>query len=221
MSRSVKRVPLDFSWPLHKTWEGYRNPYYLPCPTCRDSCGWTDDRLRLNDIVFLLLLGASDINREPNTHPYFRAPGFHHQELHLTEAYGKLTEGLAGRSAFGRLGHDGGDRFETERKIITAAGLDPQTWGICPTCKGKGVDPKFVDQYEAWQETDPPVGEGWQFWMDDAPVSKVFVSPEDLAKWATMHTTVFAGAKASFDQWLTMIKEDLFYVKAGNNIFMG
>ena len=26
MGREVKRVALDFNWPLHKVWEGFQNP---------------------------------------------------------------------------------------------------------------------------------------------------------------------------------------------------
>ena len=46
MSRTLKHVPLDFSWPLRERWGGYVNPYYKlagKCPDCdhgRDrACG--------------------------------------------------------------------------------------------------------------------------------------------------------------------------------------
>lgn len=37
MGRQVRRVPLDFDWPLNKPWDGFVNPHYGPCPdpTCR------------------------------------------------------------------------------------------------------------------------------------------------------------------------------------------
>lgn len=38
MGREVRRVPLDFDWPLDKVWEGYLMPDHLnetPCPDCR------------------------------------------------------------------------------------------------------------------------------------------------------------------------------------------
>lgn len=37
MGRELKRVSLDFSWPLNKTWKGYMNPYNIfrrPCVPC-------------------------------------------------------------------------------------------------------------------------------------------------------------------------------------------
>ena len=32
MGREIKRVPLDFDWPLDKPWKGFVNPYREPCP---------------------------------------------------------------------------------------------------------------------------------------------------------------------------------------------
>jgi hypothetical protein len=38
MGREVKRVSLDFDWPLNKTWHGYLNPYNsCECPYCEGS----------------------------------------------------------------------------------------------------------------------------------------------------------------------------------------
>lgn len=45
MSRTLKRVPLTFDWPLHKTWGGYINPYYQLATTCPD-CEHGYDRAR-------------------------------------------------------------------------------------------------------------------------------------------------------------------------------
>lgn len=36
MSRTLKRVPMSFSWPLHKVWGGFVNPYYAQCTECPD-----------------------------------------------------------------------------------------------------------------------------------------------------------------------------------------
>ncbi len=38
MGRELKRVPLDFNWPLNYKWKGYLNPYsYVECTACRDQ----------------------------------------------------------------------------------------------------------------------------------------------------------------------------------------
>lgn len=39
MSREVKRVPLDFDWPLNKVWGGYLNPFYKQSIECSDCSG--------------------------------------------------------------------------------------------------------------------------------------------------------------------------------------
>ena len=40
MGRELKRVPLDFNYPLKKVWKGYSNPYFVECPSCEndESC---------------------------------------------------------------------------------------------------------------------------------------------------------------------------------------
>ncbi|MCC7017808.1 MAG: hypothetical protein IT564_11465 [Rhodospirillales bacterium] len=38
MGREVKRVPLDFDWPIGKVWQGFLNPYYDLLTTC-EQCG--------------------------------------------------------------------------------------------------------------------------------------------------------------------------------------
>lgn len=39
MGREVKRVALDFNWPLSAVWGGYINPYYKQCINCPDCDG--------------------------------------------------------------------------------------------------------------------------------------------------------------------------------------
>lgn len=38
MGRELKRVALDFQWPLHKLWKGYKNPHFRPCPKEDTEC---------------------------------------------------------------------------------------------------------------------------------------------------------------------------------------
>lgn len=51
MGRELKRVALDFNWPLEKVWRGYLNPHYAhchDCPHCKGS-GSSPMALRLKD----------------------------------------------------------------------------------------------------------------------------------------------------------------------------
>jgi len=54
---------------------------------------------------------------------------------------GDLTSLLAGRRPYPSTGHDAVDEHVAAKKIVKAAGLDLDTWGICPLCKGKGELP--------------------------------------------------------------------------------
>jgi len=51
MGREVKRVALDFSWPINRTWYGYVKPddlYPTNCDTC-DGTGMTDDYRQISE----------------------------------------------------------------------------------------------------------------------------------------------------------------------------
>ena len=49
MGRELKRVPLDFDWPLHKVWQGFKNPHYGECSKCRacDGTGYSPEARKL------------------------------------------------------------------------------------------------------------------------------------------------------------------------------
>jgi hypothetical protein len=53
MGREIKRVPLDFDWPLNETWEGFLNPHYKRCRWC--ECGETDAGARFSDFMRALV----------------------------------------------------------------------------------------------------------------------------------------------------------------------
>jgi len=49
MGREVRRVPLDFDWPVGPVWKGYMNPYSpTKCRVC-DGCGLNSETKKLQD----------------------------------------------------------------------------------------------------------------------------------------------------------------------------
>ena len=62
----------------------------------------------------------------------------------------------------------------------------------------------------AFKELEPPEGEGWQMWettSEGSPMSPVFKTPEELAKWlADNKASAFGNMTATYDEWLNMIK---------------
>jgi len=208
MSREVKRVALDFDWPMKKTWKGYLNPYYKECPKCNGS-GVTTAYQRLEDLVNLLMLSGSDAKKK-ECHPYFNNIPFHHTEnIYPSEDMVELTEGLAGRNMSFIMGHDACDRWSAENKIIKAAGL-PKSWGYCKICDGEGIDSTIKEKFEAWKKYEPPKGNGWQMWettSEGSPMSPVFKTPEELARWLTdNNASTFGHSTTDYDTWLNMIK---------------
>ena len=80
-------------------------------------------------------------------HPYFASipsprDGRTGRPVRPSPDIAEFGEGLAGRPP-GRSGHDATDRWRAEKRLIEAAGLDPDAWGLCPSCGGD----RSVDAY--------------------------------------------------------------------------
>jgi hypothetical protein len=218
MGREIKRVPIDFSWPLQKPWEGYENPHGQPCPASGKTCfnGETAALAWLCAVVRALFIAcdnAAAYEREgvPKDrcwpHPYLvNMPTAPYNDGSLLPPTGAdlvaLGVGLAGREG-GVLGHDGCDRAAGVWKIIEAAGL-PREWGACPVCKGTGIDPACLDAYEAWERAEPPTGDGWQLWetVSDSPVSPVFRTADEFVAWLCEPGTYQGCSRASAEAFV-------------------
>jgi hypothetical protein len=82
MGRKLRRVQLDFQWPLNQVWQGYVNPHIRPCPEDGRTCfgGSTAAAKWLDAVAQLLALLGSDAaeaqRREPPRgvfpHPWLR-----------------------------------------------------------------------------------------------------------------------------------------------------
>lgn len=213
MSREVKRVPLDFDWPLNQVWNGYLMPERLEtlmCEQCKGS-GTTAARAWLEAITRMILMLDDDLDaqaRGRRMHPYFDSTPTHAYGTRPSVDIRELVVGLVGREA-GMFGHDSLDGWRALRKIVEAAGLDPETWGFCAACSGEGYLEAYEGQRadaEAWERTEPPAGDGWQMWetvSEGSPISPVFVTPESLAHW-------LADTKAypanDYEHWIGMIR---------------
>lgn len=213
MGREVKRVSLDFDWPQGETWSGYVMPEDLEERDC-DGCsnGSTPARAWVEQIAMLCLMLDDDRRVQAQgrpIHPYLQDTGTIAHRLRPSADIAEFGEGLAGRAA-GFIGHDALDRFRATDKLIEAAGLDPEVWGVCPTCKGHGSvedRPGQRGEAEAWQRAEPPSGDGWQMWTDESPMSPVFPTAEELARWlAVSGASKFGSSPAPYDEWLAIVR---------------
>lgn len=64
MSRELKRVPLDFNWPLRKTWEGFLNPHQ---PDKCQECGGTGGSPQSNYLNRLWYGSTSGAKFDPSS----------------------------------------------------------------------------------------------------------------------------------------------------------
>lgn len=218
MGRTLKRVPLDFDWPLKKVWHGYQNPHYRKCPACEN--GYTVARRYLQALTQLIMV-AGDDSRRGRRHPWLDAGLC--PSTPPSPDMAELTVGLAGRDS-GPFGHDSCDNWSAEKKIIQAAGLDPDVWGICRTCGGEAIDPAVKEAYEAWQSFNPPSGEGYQLWentSEGSPMSPVFASLDELCAWAENNASTFGTSNfTTAAEWKRMLSDDFVCHQEGGNIFI-
>jgi hypothetical protein len=204
MGREVKRVAIDFDWPLHKIWNGYVNPYYKKCEKC-DGSGATMASRRLDDLVNLLMLSGDDAKRG-KAHPYFYNAPLHQTCGELCgEDMSELTEALAGRSS-SCMGHDCIDNWSARSKILKVAGVS-EDWGKCKACNGEGLSSEYQKRYNNWERVEPPTGKGYQIWetvTEGSPVSPVFADPEKLADWMVQNDDSITR-NTTKEQWLIFI----------------
>lgn len=222
MGRTLKRVPLAFSWPLNKKWDGYLNPYYVDCPACNGS-GQTMGRRRLEDLVSLIMLSGDDARRG-DCHPHFGSTAALYYSAGKVPSLdlAELTEGLAGRGDR-VMGHDASDKWAAVRKVIEAAGLDDKVWGWCTACAGVGVPPEDQKKVDAWTQTHPPEGPGYQLWettSEGSPQSPVFETLDALCEWCAANATTFGRFTASAEEWRKMLGDDHVYAQEGNRVFL-
>ncbi|MGW4715542.1 hypothetical protein [Nocardia sp. NPDC004260] len=192
MSREVRRVPVDFDWPLNEVWGGYLTPEKFHEERCRDCYGrgatpahqWIERiALMLDQLVEDVADKAAGKPMHPwlekDTYPPVNRDNILAQRgiwvdyevvrpsadiIEFAQALVKDDKYERNRKI--RLGPFAQNRAAITRGLLRLAGM-PEKWGWCPTCNGHGSVEKYPGQRaeaEAWEPTEPPTGEGWQLW---------------------------------------------------------
>lgn len=172
MGREIKRVSLDFDWPLGKVWEGY-----VPPPDGRAECtSCSGDGLNQLARVIISTLRTCD-----------------QQDAQII----KLLQGLSAVLRRADEEHRMFDFFDSSkidfhagfqvlRAINLAAGTTMEEVFYCTSCGGRGtvvVEAEQATFYETWERTEPPAGEGWQVWenvSEGSPLTTVFPTARAL-----------------------------------------
>lgn len=90
---------------------------------------------------------------------------------------------------------------------------------VCPSCDGDGrswPSPEVKTQYETWERSEPPKGDGFQLWQttsEGSPVSPVFKTLEDLCEWCARNATTFGYDRASAAEWRRMLDANFVCVE--------
>ncbi len=181
MGREIKRVPLDFGWPLGETWSGYLPPDWRKCPSPDCDNGSTVAGKWVEAIIYpLLMLDEPDCGR--GMHPWLQAIQLQPDRPPSSDIKA-FCMALAGReSSF--LGHDAIDHWHALKVIVRAAGL-PDDYFTCKVCSGHAIHPEDLAASEAWTRTEPPAGDGWQMWetvSEGSPITPVFATREKLVE---------------------------------------
>lgn len=119
-----------------------------------------------------------------------------------------ITAEQVNRWSLGGFGHDSINCWIAVEAKCKRLGVPYR----CAECDGHGSTPRWTGQREeaeAWEEVEPPAGEGWQMWettSEGSPISPVFTTPEELAQWlADSGASWFGDTPATRDQWLGVI----------------
>lgn len=196
MGREVKRVPLDFDWPLKQPWRGYKNPHYIHvhgCAACENTGynpatrqiadDWYDfagtDRQWCADITQdeVDALVAQGRLRDL-THTWSKDMGWKPKDPPYQPTAADVNRWEKSRT----LGHDAINRMICVKTRAERLGV----WGLCETCDGDGEtwdSPEDKAAAEAWQKFGPPTGDGWQLWenvSEGSPISPVFATEAEF-----------------------------------------
>lgn len=202
MGREIKRVALDFQWPLDQIWEGFIRPDSLQGKKCEecDGSGQTHAGWWLQHFSQRISMLAGDIGAQEqgrplhpwlanDTYPHTRWTETGYEVVRPSEDIADLLAALAGDSDTGRVKSSFGSSYTVYRALVKAAGIE--NWGVCTPCEGTGRIEEYEGQFkerDEWKENEPPAGEGWQVWetvSDGSPISPVFATRDDLIDWLT------------------------------------
>lgn len=240
MGREVKRVALDFDWPLGEVWGGYLMPeeLHLPeCPDCRydgvHSSGWSLDAHHINSTFYAHQIGGprgeelawnnkitqAEVEMLIENHRLSTfGPFYDRHELPEPDENGSrltLTRNNRPAPTAEQVNKAQTDHFVHDcinrMLLVEHRCKQLNVPSNCPTCNGKGEvgTPEQRAKYDAWEETEPPEGEGWQLWettSEGSPTSPIFETADELAMWMSKNPCGFARSTPTLEAAQAFVK---------------
>ena len=221
MGREIKRVALDFNYPINQMiWKGYHNPYSgMECKCCGGS-GSSPEYRKLSDDWYGFENSSkrwcNNINETEIaalieggrlmdfTHDWAKGLGWTIKSPEYIPTVKEVNEW----SKKG-LGHDSINQWICVESRLAQQGV---TEFDCKTCDGKGslwADDKYSKLCEEFEPVEPPKGDGYQLWStttEGTPMSPVFDTPDKLATWLfDNEASSFGSSTSSYESWLKFI----------------
>lgn len=204
----IRRVPLDFDWPLQQVWHGFVRPQDLQLPACSDCC--YDGRNSTGMSAAANAISETFYAHEAPESLRSQIAWFDkitQHEVDMLLRMGRLltwaadpetgekgwqplprtaTEVNASQHTYIHGTHDAINRWHLVTYRCKRLRIDMN----CPTCHGQThlATEEQKKAHKAWKSFDPPTGEGWQVWDDiseGSPISRVFGTREALVDWLT------------------------------------
>lgn len=188
MGREIRRVPLDFEWPLDQRWEGFVSPSDGTAD-CNACIGTESDRAtgysRIGNSFYSLAQRewAQVLPLESNR----LTP----EEIKLMQAVERSTtkDKRYRRKMPFVLGPITDSRmfiYCTMKHLAQSLHVSFEKTFLCPVCKGSAtvvVDSEQNQIAKKWRRKNPPKGTGWQVWettSEGSPITPVFATADEL-----------------------------------------
>lgn len=204
MGRQLRRVPLDFSHPVNKTWPGYLCPYNsTQCRSCGGG-GYNKATKRIYDDWY-----GFDNPQGGWGHniTQLEADALWEQKR-LWDFKEKPTAEQVNQWSRHGFGHDS----INAHICVRARAESLELYGKCLVCGGSGQlwsSPEVKALADAWERTDPPTGDGYQMWQtvsEGSPISPVFSDIIEMCVWLGENGAPIFGTPATTQEWITFCK---------------
>lgn len=246
MGRELKRVALNFEWPINQIWKGFINPYRsIECKSCErtglnpatkkiddewynfENPSWVNlpNGKRFNNNAWSNHLTEIEVKAlvEGNrlhdfTHTWIPGTGWVKNDPVTIPTPEQVNEW--NQKGFG---HDAINKWI----CVEARAKHLGVYGKCKYCKGEGElwQSKEVKKlHDKWKEFEPPKGKGFQLWStttEGHPMTPVFKTLDELCAYCEVEKiSTFGYNTATKEEWKNMLDDGIVVHKEGNAIFI-
>lgn len=193
MSRQIKRLPLSFNWPMGIPWKGYHHPYSpQPCKACSGS-GNNPEYKNIKD----------QINHLDKRWLYKLTQ----DEVQALYDAGRLDKSKPCPSVKDvNVSPDPINQFICVQARAKRFGISLDPCGLCDGHGHLWPEDKYIKLSADWERIEPPIGEGYQLWSNEAPASPVYDNIEALAEWLVENdVSTFGKEMTGYRAWLRFI----------------